>query len=71
VDELMKVAPRVKNVLTPAQRRKLPALVAAHLDPWYLKSIRSATVGGTAGGPFMFMGGGMGGPAVQAIHISR
>ena len=71
VDELIKVAPRVKNVLTPAQRRKLPALVAAHLDPWYLKSIRSATVGGTAGGPFMFMGGGMGGPAVQAIHISR
>ena len=71
VDELIKVAPRVKNVLTPEQRRKLPALVAAHLDPWYLKSIRSATVGGTAGGPFMFMGGGMGGPAVQAIHISR
>ncbi len=71
VDELLKVAPRVKNVLTPAQRRKLPALVAAHLDPWYLKSIRSATVGGTAGGPFMFMAGGMGGPAVQTIHISR
>lgn len=71
VDELIKVAPRVKNVLTPAQRRKLPALVAAHLDPWYLKSIRSATVGGTGGGPFMFMGSGMGGAAVQQIHISR
>ncbi len=69
VDELIKVAPRVKNVLRPEQRRKLPALVAAHLDPRYLKSIRSATVGGAAGGPFMFMGAG--GPAVQAIHISR
>jgi len=71
VDVLIKVAPRVKNILTPEQKRKLPALVAAHLDPWYLQSIRSATVGGTAGGPFMFMGGGPGGPGVQAIMISR
>jgi len=70
VDVLMKVAPRVKNILTAEQRRKLPALVAAHLDPWYLQSIRSATVGGTAGGPFMFMGGG-GGVQVQQVMISR
>jgi hypothetical protein len=71
VDELMKVAPRVKRVLNKEQQRKLPSLVAAHLDPWYLQSIRSATVGGTGGGPFMFMGGGAGGPAVQTIMISR
>jgi len=71
VDELLKVAPRVKRVLTKEQQRKLPSLVAAHLDPWYLQSIRSATVGGTGGGPFMFMGGGPGGPMVQTIMISR
>ncbi|MDQ8155144.1 MAG: Plug domain-containing protein, partial [Gemmatimonadota bacterium] len=74
VDILMKVAPRVKNVLTPEQRRKLPSIVAAHLDPWYLQSIRSATVGGTAGGPFIFMGGGGGGGGggqVMSVQISR
>lgn len=71
VDELIAIAPRVKSVLTKEQQRKLPALVAAHLDPWYLQSIRSATVGGTGGGPFMFMGGGPGGPGVQTIMISR
>ena len=61
VDVLIGVAPRVKAVLNKEQQRKLPALVAAHLDPWYLNSIRSATAGGTGGGPFMFMGGGPGG----------
>lgn len=71
VDILIGVAPRVKNILTPAQQRKLPSLVAAHLDKWYLTSIRSATVGGTGGGPFIFMGGGGGGGAVQQIMISR
>ncbi len=71
VDILMQVAPRVKSILTTEQRRKLPSLVAAHLDPWYLQSIRSATVGGTGGGSFMFMGGGAGGPMIQAVHISR
>ncbi|MBI2409038.1 MAG: TonB-dependent receptor [Gemmatimonadetes bacterium] len=71
VDELLKIAPRVKNILTKEQQRKLPALVAAHLDPWYLQSIRTATVGGTSGGPFMFMGGGGGGPGVQSIMIRR
>ncbi|HEY3286056.1 MAG TPA: TonB-dependent receptor [Gemmatimonadaceae bacterium] len=71
VDILIRVAPRVKAVLTKEQQRKLPSLVAAHLDPWYLQSIRSATVGGTGGGPFMFMGGGAGGPGVQTIMISR
>jgi hypothetical protein len=71
VDVLDDVAPRVKRILTAEQKRKLPALVAAHLDHWYLMSIRSATVGGTAGGPFMFMSGGGGGGAVQSIMISR
>ncbi len=58
VDILIEYAPRVKAVLTAEQRRKLPAIVASNLDQRYLASIRSATVGGTAGGPFIFMGGG-------------
>ena len=69
VDVLIAVAPRVKRILTPEQQRKLPALVAAHLDRWYLQSIRSATVGGTAGGPFIFMGGGGGGGGGQVQQI--
>jgi hypothetical protein len=71
VDILIQTAPRVKRILSKEQQRKLPALVAAHLDPWYLQSIRSATVGGTGGGPFIFMGGGGGGPMVQQVMISR
>lgn len=72
VDVLIKVAPRVKALLTKEQQRKLPSIVAAHLDPWYLQSIRSATVGGTSGGPFMFMGGGGGGGGgAMTIEIRR
>lgn len=67
VDELLKVAPRVKRLLTKEQQRKLPPLVAAHLDPWYLQSIRSATVGGTGGGAFI----GSGSITVQPVMISR
>ena len=50
--------------LTPEQRRKLPPLVASHLDRRYLAGIRSGTAGNTAGGVFMggmMMGGGGGG----------
>ena len=67
VDLLMDVAPRVKAVLTPAQRRKLPPIVASHLDQRYLTSIRSATVGGTASGPFFTMMGGGGGATTMTI----
>ena len=70
VDILIKTAPRVKGLLNKEQQRKLPSLVAAHLDPWYLQSIRTATVGGTGGGPFMFIGGG-GGGTVPTITIGR
>ena len=66
VDMLIELAPRVKSILTAAQQRKLPAIVASHLDKRYLDSIRSATVGGTAGGAFVFMGGGGGGMAVPS-----
>ncbi len=73
VDLLVKVAADVRGVLTPEQRRKLPALVASYLDPRYLASIRSGTAGMSGGGGFpgggpIFMGGAGGG---QTIRISR
>ena len=45
VDLLIKVAPAISSLLTPAQRRKLPALTAAHLDHRYLVAVRSGTPG--------------------------
>ena len=72
VDMLIELAPRVKSILTKEQQRKLPPIVASHLDKRYLDSIRSATVGGTAGGPFIFMsGGGMAVPSGGATVIVR
>jgi hypothetical protein len=73
VDLLMTIAPTVKDLLTPEQRRKLPAFVASYLEPRYLASIRSGTatfVGGmfpgmgsavTIGGGNVFIGAGGGG----------
>jgi len=65
VDQLIALAPAVNALLTDAQRRKLPALVASHLDARYLAGVRSGTAGGSAGGAFGggFLGGGGGGPA--------
>ncbi len=59
VDMLIRLAPDIRRLLTPEQRRKLPALVASYLDTRYLASIRSGTAGGAAGGMMMFPGGGM------------
>jgi hypothetical protein len=68
VDLLIRLAPTINGLLTPEQRRKLPALVASHLDPRYLAGIRSGTAGNTGGGPFMgFMGGGGGGGGDRII----
>jgi hypothetical protein len=66
VDLLIALAPRIDELLTPEQRRKLPPLVASHLDRRYLAGIRSGTVGNTGGGVFgggfvPFGGGGAGG----------
>jgi hypothetical protein len=52
VDLLIKLAPTVKSLLTPAQTRKL-GFLGPYLDPRYLTSIRS----GTAGMGMMGMGG--------------
>lgn len=68
IDLLIELTPRVRAVLTPEQRRKLPAIVQSHLDPRYLASIRSTTAGGTAGGAF---GGGMFVPQGGAAMIVR
>lgn len=43
VDMLIRMAPAVNSLLTPAQRRKLPASVVNFLDTRYLRSIRSGT----------------------------
>jgi len=56
VDMLIRLAPDIKRLLTPEQRRKLPAIVASYLDTRYLASIRSGTAG-AGGGPMMFPGG--------------
>ncbi|MFN2637646.1 MAG: TonB-dependent receptor [Gemmatimonadaceae bacterium] len=57
VDLLIRIAPDIKRLLTPQQRRKLPSLVASYLDTRYLASIRSGTAG--APGGMMMMPGGM------------
>ena len=71
VDLLIAVAPGLNGLLTAQQKRKLPALVASHLDRRYLAGIRSGTAGNTGGGVFMggFMGGFGGGGGGQRIEI--
>lgn len=43
VDLLIRLAPAIDGVLTPAQHRKLPPLTAAHLDRCYLAAVRVGT----------------------------
>ncbi|MEO8560642.1 MAG: carboxypeptidase-like regulatory domain-containing protein [bacterium] len=81
VDLLVAIAPTINALLTDAQRRKLPALVASHLDARYLAGVRSGTAGGSAGGAFgggfiggggtgtVFIGGGGGGGGGERIII--
>jgi hypothetical protein len=72
VDLLVALAPRINGLLTADQKRKLPALVASHLDTRYLAGIRSGTAGNTGGGVFMggFMGGfGGGGGGGERVII--
>jgi hypothetical protein len=56
VDMLIKVVPDIKRLLTPEQRRKLPAFISSYLDTRYLASIRSGTAGAGGNGPMMFPG---------------
>jgi hypothetical protein len=45
VDYLLKVAPDVRSLLTPAQKRKLPSLILNYLDDRVLKFLRSSSAG--------------------------
>jgi hypothetical protein len=67
VDLLVAVAPAIRSLLTAPQRRKLPDLITAYLDPRYLAAVRSGT-SGTPGGVFApgagVPGGGLFGGAV-------
>ncbi|HEY4306993.1 MAG TPA: carboxypeptidase regulatory-like domain-containing protein [Gemmatimonadaceae bacterium] len=47
VDLLKALAPAVVSLMTPAQRRELPPLVASYLDIRFLSAIRSGTLGGS------------------------
>jgi hypothetical protein len=71
VDLLVAAAPAIKSLLTASQRRKLPDLIAAYLDPRYLAAVRSGT-SGTPGGVFA-PGSGVpfGGLGGAAVFISR
>jgi hypothetical protein len=53
---LIALVPDIRRLLTPEQRRKLPAFIASYLDTRYLASIRSGTAG-AGNGPMMFPGG--------------
>jgi hypothetical protein len=72
VDLLLKLSPDVRGLLTDAQRRKLPDLVASYLDPRYLAAIRSGSQGvgnmgfGSMGGMAAMAAGGQ-----MSIVISR
>jgi hypothetical protein len=79
VDMLLALVPTIRDLLTPSQRRKLPAVTASYLDTRYLASIRSGTAGAGGTGPTMFgvpgggvfrvEGGGGGGGGGQVIII--
>ena len=56
VDLLIALAPRINALLTDEQKRRLPELVASHINTRYLRGIRSGTAGGSSGGAFV--GGG-------------
>lgn len=76
VDLLEELAPKVKQLLTPEQLRKLPPFVASYLEPRYLASIRSGTASFT-GAPMLpaaTMAGAMGGAVsdgARTVFISK
>jgi hypothetical protein len=76
VDQLIRVAPTVRSLLTEEQRRTLPTIIASYLDTRYLAGIRSGTAGSTGAGAFgggfigggpVFIGGGGGGGGERVI----
>ena len=62
LDLLARLAPAARGLLSAEQRRRLPPLLASHLDGRYLAAIRSGTAGGWSQPTFAGgMGGGFGG----------
>ncbi len=59
VDAMRALAPKVKELLTDDQVRRLPPFIAQYLDTRYLASIRSGTAGLGTGGFGGFMPGGV------------
>ncbi|HVX42008.1 MAG TPA: carboxypeptidase-like regulatory domain-containing protein [Gemmatimonadaceae bacterium] len=64
VDMLLELSPRIRGLLTDAQRRMLPDFVSSYLDPRYLAAIRSGTGGLINSGFGPGGAGGMGGPVM-------
>jgi hypothetical protein len=58
---LMQMGPAIRALLTPEQRRKLPAQVTNVLDPRYLVSIRNGVGLYVGAGSLTTGGGGFGG----------
>ncbi len=52
IDRLVAVAPYATGVLDERQKRSIPPLVANHLDPKYLKAVRSGKLGDSGAGVF-------------------
>ena len=81
IDLLAELAPRVKQILSAEQLRKLPPFIAGYLEPRYLASIRSGTAAftgapmlpGSAAAVMMGAGASAGGPGggVTQVIISR
>ena len=61
VDALIKLAPKIKGLLTAEQMRRIPTFITPFLDTRYLASVRSGTAGTNLG--MMMMPGGMAMPA--------
>ena len=69
MDLLITLAPQIRDLLTPAQRRRLPPLIIAYMDERYLSAVRSGTSGQPGGVFAPGMGGGMGGMGMGGGQI--
>jgi hypothetical protein len=69
IDMLSKLAPTIRELLTPEQRRKLPQLTLNTLDPLYLASVRDGTSLYVGGGAFPFGVIGFSGAAGEMIVV--
>jgi hypothetical protein len=76
IDVLIKLAPAVRDLLTPEQFRMLPATATTSLDRRYLSAVRSSTAGGANMGALgllaqMGWNGGTVDPSAAAVMIHR